>query len=197
MDKKTIAFYENNAQKYAKWRSKEGRDLPEKIFLNEVKTSGEIIDLGCGTGEKTVRFYNKGLKVTAVDASSEMLKKIIKINGINIQLIDLSNISFLKKYDGVWASFSIQHLYKSKQDLLFEKVSRAMNKNGVFYVGIHEGHKIYRDNLQRLYVPRSEKDLRKVFKKNNFRIFNFFKEKNFSFDNNQINVMHIFAKFGS
>ena len=84
--------------------------------------------------------------------------------------MDLNEIVFSKKYDGIWASFSIQHLEKKNQDLLFGKISKALNKKGIFYIGIHEGHKDYRDNLNRLYVPRTENGLRKVLKSFNLRI---------------------------
>ena len=174
MDKKTIEFYNNNAHKYAEWRSAEGIDITQKIFLNEIRSGGKMIDLGCGTGEKTIWFHKQGLKVDAVDASPKMLEKFDNLKDININQTDLSKIIFSKKYDGAWASFSIQHLKKSLQDLLFEKISNALKKNGILYVGIHEGHKFYRDDLQRLYVPRSENGLRKVLKKNDFKIFNFF-----------------------
>ena len=194
MDKQTIEFYNSNARKYADWRSAEGIDIAQKIFLNEISSDGKMIDLGCGTGEKTIWFHKNGLKVDAVDASPKMLENFNDLKGINIKQTDLSEITFSKKYDGVWASFSIQHLEKSVQDVLVEKISKALKKNGIFYIGIHEGHKFYRDHLQRLYVPRSENGLRKVLKKNKLNIFNFFKEKNFSFDNKPIKIMHIFAK---
>ena len=194
MDKKTVEFYNKNAQKYAEWRTNEGIDLSQKIFLTEIKPEGEIIDLGCGTGEKTIWFHKQGLKVVAVDASPQMLEKLNNCKNIKIQKVDLSKIEFPKKYDGMWASFSIQHLGKNIQDLLFKKISKALNNNGILYIGIHEGYKIYRDNLNRLYLPRSENEIRKVFKKNDLMIFNFFKEKNLSFDNEPIKVMHIFAK---
>jgi len=194
MDKQTIEFYNSNARKYAEWRSAEGIDIAQKIFLNEINSDGKMIDLGCGTGEKTIWFHKNGLKVDAVDASPNMLENFNDLKGINIKQTDLSEITFSKKYDGVWASFSIQHLEKSVQDLLFEKISITLKKYGILYIGIHEGNKFYRDQLQRLYVPRSENGLRKVLKKNKLNIFNFFKEKNFSFDNKPIRIMHIFAK---
>ena len=106
----------------------------------------------------------------------------------------MSKIIFLRKYDGVWASFSIQHLERKIQDRLFKKISKTLNKNGIFYIGIHEGNKSYRDNLNRLYEPRSETELKKILKKNKLQIFNLFKEKNFSFDNKPIKIMHIFSK---
>ena len=194
MDKKTIEFYNKNAHRYAEWRSKESADLSQRIFLNEVKLNGKIIDLGCGTGEKAIWFNKKGLKVDAVDASLEMLEKFKQFKDINTKQIDLSKIMFLKKYDGVWASFSIQHLERNIQDSLIKKISNTLNKNGIFYIGIHEGNKSYRDNLHRLYVPRSETELKKILKKNKLQIFNFFKENNFSFDNKPIKIMHIFSK---
>ena len=194
MDKKTIEFYNKNSHRYAEWRSKESADLSQTIFLNEVKLNGKINDLGCGTGEKAIWFNKKGLKVDAVDASIKMLEKFKQFKDINTKQIDLSKIMFLKKYDGVWASFSIQHLEKSIQDRLFKKISKTLNKNGIFYIGIHEGNKSYRDNLHRLYVPRSETELKKILKKNKLQIFNFFKENNFSFDNKPIKIMHIFSK---
>ena len=194
MDKKTIEFYNNNAHKYAEWRSKEEIDLTQRIFLNEIKLDGKIIDLGCGTGEKAIWFNKKGLKVDAVDASIKMLEKFKKFKDINIKQIDLSKIIFSKKYDGVWASFSIQHLERNIQDRLIKKISNTLNKNGILYIGIHEGNKSYRDNLHRIYVPRSENELKKVLKINKLQIFNFFKENNLSFDNNPIRIMHIFAK---
>ena len=77
---------------------------------------------------------------------------------------------------------------------IIKKISKTLNKNGIFYIGIHEGNKSYRDNLHRLYVPRSENELKKILKKNKLQIFNFFKENNFSFDNKPIKIMHIFSK---
>ena len=53
-----------------------------------------------------------------------MLEKFKHFKDINTKQIDLSKIMFLKKYDGVWASFSIQHLEKSIQDRLFKKIQK-------------------------------------------------------------------------
>ena len=142
------------------------------ISIEEKKVVNSIIDLGCGTGEKSIWFSQKGFKVDAVDASFKMLEIFESYKSVKIQQMDLNEIVFSKKYDGIWASFSIQHLEKKNQDLLFCKISKALNKKGIFYIGIHEGHKAYRDNLSRLYVPRTESELRKVLKNLNLRIFN-------------------------
>ena len=51
MDKQTIEFYNINARKYADWRSAEGIDIAQKIFLNEINSDGKMIDEGCQKAE--------------------------------------------------------------------------------------------------------------------------------------------------
>ena len=109
MDHKTIEFYNKNASEYAKWRSTEKIDLAQKIFCNELAPGGQIIDLGCGTGEKSIWFSQKGFKVDAVDASLKMLEIFESHKAINIQQKDLNEIVFSKRYEefGLLFQFSI------------------------------------------------------------------------------------------
>ncbi len=197
MDNKTIKFYDYNAEKYSKWRSDQGADQAQKVFLQNTKSAGYILDLGCGTGEKSLWFRNNGLAVKAVDASGEMLKFLKNAQGIFCSQMDIAKLEPAEKFDGIWASFSLQHLKKNEQNKLLKKIPRILNKGGTFYLGIHEGKQSYRDQLGRLYVPRSEKDLRAIFSSNELSIFEFFKEKSSSFDGKPIEVMHFFARSNS
>ncbi len=43
----------------------------DKVF----PTKGRLLDLGCGTGEDAVYFSQRGLKVTGIDASDQMVKE--------------------------------------------------------------------------------------------------------------------------
>ena len=45
MDKKTIDFYDHNAEKYSKWRSDQGPDQAQKVFIQNTKPGGYILDL--------------------------------------------------------------------------------------------------------------------------------------------------------
>ena len=65
---------------------------------------------------------------------------------------------------------------------------------GIFYLGIHEGDRSYRDQLGRLYVPRTEKDLRAICHSHNLVVFEFFREESSSFDGHPIEVMHMFSR---
>ena len=94
MDDKTINFYNKNAEKYSKWRSNETEDQAQKIFLKYTKPDGHVLDLGCGTGEKTLWFRNNGLAVTAIDASAKMLKFLKKPENFDDFSTFLKNFGF-------------------------------------------------------------------------------------------------------
>ena len=194
MDSKTIKFYNENADQYSAWRFKEGKDKTQATFLEHLGYTGHILDLGCGTGEKALWFRKNGLTITAIDASKEMLKYLQKVNGISSFQMDITDLDLDEKFDGIWASFSLQHLKKTDQDILIKDIPTLLKKAGIFYLGIHEGNQSYRDELGRLYVPRTESDLEYVLSTHKLSIIEIFKEKTSSFDGKPINVMHIFSQ---
>ncbi len=197
MDNETINFYDQNAEEYSKWRSNQGADLAQEIFLQNTISAGNIMDLGCGTGEKSLWFRDNGLTVKAVDASNQMLQFLKNIDGVKCSRMDINELSFEENFDGIWASFSVQHLELHEQNILFKKIPKMLKAGGIFYLGIHEGNQSYRDQLGRLYVPRAEKDLRSIFLSNNLSIFKFFREQSHSFDGDPIKVMHFFSRLNA
>lgn len=44
-----------------------------------------------------------------------------------------------EKYDGIWACASILHLNKAELSGVFEKMSRALKKNGIIYTSFKYG----------------------------------------------------------
>ena len=76
-DKETIAVYNNKVADYVRLV-----DRPPSIFLidfiKRVKLNGNVLDLGCGPGNSTAEMKRCGLKPYAIDASSEMIKKVKK-----------------------------------------------------------------------------------------------------------------------
>ena len=73
---KTKEIYDVNAKEFDRKRTK---NLFEKkwldLFLNYIEVGDEILDIGCGTGEPIARYFiEKGMKVTGIDFSKEMIK---------------------------------------------------------------------------------------------------------------------------
>ena len=111
-DKETIAVYNNKVADYVRLV-----DRPPSIFLidfiKRVKLNGNVLDLGCGPGNSTAEMKRCGLKPYAIDASSEMIKKVKKLYNIEAKVMTFNELNDINCYDGVFASFSLLHLKKN------------------------------------------------------------------------------------
>ncbi len=65
----------------------------------------EILDLGCGTGADALHLMHSGCRVTAIDASAEMVR-IAQSRGVNALHLPIENLAQLNStYDGVLSNF--------------------------------------------------------------------------------------------
>lgn len=66
-----------------------------------------ILDVGCGTGADAVHMMNRGLHVTGIDASTEMVS-VARANGVEAQQLALESLDSLDgAYDGVISNFGV------------------------------------------------------------------------------------------
>jgi SAM-dependent methyltransferase len=67
--------------------------------------NAHILDLGCGTGEDAAHFQSKGLRVTAIDASPEMVR-IARERGIDATALPIEDLGQLSgAFDGAISNF--------------------------------------------------------------------------------------------
>lgn len=120
--------------------------LIKKYSLIEPKT---LLDIGCGTGNLTFLFYEKGYDITAVDISEDMLMQAFekKMNmGANSVLLLCQDMTELDLNDTVDAAISsmdsINHL-TDEEDVkkAFERIALFLNKGGVF---IFDANTVYK-----------------------------------------------------
>ena len=191
IDNKTIDFYNKEAKNYASWSSSNDRIILLKNFIKNIIKNGLILDYGCGSGWATSYFVSKGYKTTSLDPSINMLNQIKdnpKINKVCGDIFDLDRNNF---FDGLWASFSIQHALRKNVPGIVSELNKCLKKDGKYYIGIHEGSKTIRDKLGRHYCYYKEEEIRDILINSGFKISGIIKEKSLSFDGNPINIMHI------
>ena len=168
--KKTIESYNQNAKELSE-KFKELMDLNRRSefqrFIDLLK--GEIIlDLGCGSGDHSLYFKEKGLDVTAIDLSEEMIK-LCKEKGINAFVKDIENLdSEDKSFDGIWAVTSLLHIPKSKLKNVIEKLNLILKDEGILYVCVKEGERedLIEDksgNTSRFFAFWKEEEFMKLF----------------------------------
>lgn len=140
--------YEQFSYVYDRLMDEAPYDKWTEIVLNELR-SGKVLDLGCGTGECSVRLADKGFDVTAVDLSEQMLSvahdKAIR-HSLNVRFIqqDMRDLETAERYDVV-AIFcdslnyiTDEHGVKST----FARIYEHLNPGGILLFDVHSMHKI-------------------------------------------------------
>ena len=193
-DNQTIKFYNENSSKYALYSYEHEKSDLYKKFLNNLPKKSSILDAGCGAGWDTKFFLSNGYFVTAFDASKKLLEVIEKHKNLEKIDSDFLNFKSEKFFDGIWASFSLQHLPKKKLKSALELLNNSFSNEGFFYMGIQEGNKEIRDTLGRYYSYYSESEISEIIKSVNLKILTLDKVKSESFDGKKINTMHLLIK---
>ena len=190
-DKQTIEFYNTNAKKYSSYSYLNEKDKLYQKFLNYLPEKGSILDAGCGAGWDTNFFLSNGYFVTALDASVKLLKLIETHKNLTKIESDFLNFKSETIFEGIWASFSLQHLPKNDFKTALKILKNSLSETGFFYIGIHEGNKEIRDNLGRYYSYYSESEIGGIIQSLNLKIFSLDKLESKSFDGKKINTMHL------
>ncbi|OQY08632.1 MAG: hypothetical protein B6I28_04550 [Fusobacteriia bacterium 4572_132] len=111
-----------------------------KNILKEINFNGtDVMDLGCGTGEITLRFAKDGYKVMGVDLSSDMLRIAdvkFKKENFNIPLVcqDMEELRLPVEVDLVVALFDTMNYLLTEESLekTLENVYLHLPEGGYF-----------------------------------------------------------------
>lgn len=122
-----------NAEKYTENFSfvfNYGNDVAELLELENVKS---MLDLGCGSGVLTESFFKKGISVTGLDSSEEMIGSARKrYPEINFICADATDFSLQNTVDAVFSNAVFHWINKERQPLMIKCVYNVLNKGGQF-----------------------------------------------------------------
>lgn len=147
MDSSKIAdYYDKYGKLYHENRIKKGqlfnefieRPIIESLILNQ-QVGKNVLDIGCGSGIYTKLLSENNFKVTAIDASREMIKIARVFNSQNdANFINTSFEDFTTdiKFDLILGSFSLG--YFEDLESIFTKINSMLNHEGkVILSSIH------------------------------------------------------------
>lgn len=169
IDASTIAFYDRQTDAHMKIADRD--DNPHLTRLIEGLPAGaHVLDLGCGPGQYARQFARAGLRVTAMDASPEMIRQAALNDGVNVRHASFDALDDLETFDAVWASFSLLHTPKAQFPVHLRAVRRALKPGGSLVLslltGLGEGH----DALGRFYAYYQEEELTGHLESAGFRV---------------------------
>ncbi len=159
----------------------------------EDKISGNILEIGVGTGNLTGFLHNSGFKCFGIEPSNEM-KKIAAKKHPDIEIIDghFLDVKFNKKFDAIVTSYAFHHLLLEEKKEAINYLSSFLTPKGKIVIAdtMFESQE-YKDNLHN-YVKNCNAsnllaDLQSEFYELRDDILNIFENNNFSYTKEKIN----------
>jgi len=180
-------YYRETPLEKIPWQKTQANYFTESVDNGKIEP-GLALDLGCGTGMKSIYLAQKGFEVTAIDISKTAISFAkenatkAKVN-VNFIVADATDLSLLKKqkFDFVldWANF--HGIPKNKRKKHIEAIARHTKKGGKLLLRCFgreqdEKESVLRE-MGRIYLF-SEEEIRKLFGKH-FKILEVNKSKPF------------------
>ena len=159
-DPETLAVYNAQADDYVEMmKGYAAGDPLIGEFIAACPPGGHVLDLGSGPGGYAVLMAEAGLKVDALDASTEMVARIAPLPGIAARVATFDDVTGENVYDGIWASFSLLHAARDAFPGYLAALARALKPGGPFFLGLKRGKGGGRDRLGRHYEYYEREEL--------------------------------------
>lgn len=169
-----MSIFDVEAKTYDSWYStKMGAYVDEvetdcafKLF--PIKEGMQVLDVGCGTGNFSIKLAEKGCKVVGIDMSTEMLKiakEKARCRNLNIEFykMDVLDLKFQDEYfDGVFSMAVFEFI--QNPDRAIDEMFRVLRKDGHLLIGT-----INRDSRWGQMYLTEEFQKNSVFKYANFK----------------------------
>jgi len=169
-----MIIFDNEAKEYDNWYETKLGKFVDKIETKcafdmlELKKGMNVLDIGCGTGNYSIKLANMGLIVTGIDISNKMLEvareKTVKRNlNINYQNMDIYDLKFENdKFDFVFTMAAFEFIDNPEKAI--NEMFRVLKKDGYLLIGT-----INKDSLWGELYSSKEFQKNSVFKYANFK----------------------------
>lgn len=136
-------YYDDHAQEF--YESTINADMSELIrkFTSYLKPGAHILDAGSGVGRDTKTFLEMGYKVTAFDASQEMVKISTEYTGVKTRLLRFEEMDYINEFDAIWACASLLHVNSLDLVDVFTRLGASMKDDGVMFISFKYGTESY------------------------------------------------------
>jgi SAM-dependent methyltransferase len=135
----SVNYYNRNAEAYfAGTIHADVHDLRSK-FLIHVRSGGDILDAGCGSGRDALAFRTAGYNVTAFDASAQMCRMARQYAQVQVIHMTFQEVMWRGAFDGIWACASLLHVPCVELSKVLRRLFHALRPSGVLYASFKHG----------------------------------------------------------
>ncbi len=140
-----MAIFDKEAKMYDDWYKTKLGNFVDKVEtkcvfdLFKVRKGMKVLDVGCGTGNFSIKLAKMGCEVIGIDISEEMLKvaeEKAKKEGLNIKFynMDVYNMEYEADYfDGIVSVTAFEFLEEPEKAI--EEMFRVLKPNGYLLIG--------------------------------------------------------------
>ncbi len=135
----SIQYYQDNADIF--FESTVQVDMSELYlsFLSRLAPNSLILDAGCGSGRDSKAFLDKGFRVEAFDASSEMVSRATKFTGLDVKKLHFDQVNDIDRYDAIWSCASLLHVPEDKLLESMRALAKSLKPEGFWYLSFKYG----------------------------------------------------------
>lgn len=114
-----------------------------KKFISLLKPRALVLDVGCGTGHKTVFLVKNGLKVIGIDFSEKMIEIAKRqVEGAEFRVMDMWKVDQMSEsFDGIFAQACLLHVPKKDALKVIKILASKLKSGGYFYVAVKISNK--------------------------------------------------------
>jgi SAM-dependent methyltransferase len=130
-----IAYYRRRAAEFDMATHGVGDETSRRIaaLVDDLRPTGNVLELACGTGMWTARLVRWATTLTAVDASPEMIALARARTGdapVHFQVADLFDWQPATRFDVVFFAFWLSHVPQGKLEDFWALIARALAPGG-------------------------------------------------------------------
>jgi SAM-dependent methyltransferase len=120
------------------------RELLDR-FAALTRGNGPVLDLGCGPGHVAAYLHARGVAVTGIDLSGQMIAEARRLNPeIPFRQGSMTRLSERSALAGIVAFYSIIHVERAVQPAMFASWRDALKPEGWLLVSFHVGTEVRR-----------------------------------------------------
>ena len=118
-------------------------EIDRQKFCELLPPKSRILDIGCGPGNDTTCFVEKGFSVTGIDLSKEMIKLASRRETrAKFLEMDMRHLAFNDdSFEGIWASFSFLHVKEADAEGTLQQFKRVLCSGGYLCLLVHTNEK--------------------------------------------------------
>ncbi|MEK7614069.1 MAG: class I SAM-dependent methyltransferase [Patescibacteria group bacterium] len=109
-------------------------------FISLLKPGSTILDVGCGSGDKSSYFIKREFQVTGIDFSEGMIDIARReVPGGEFFVFDMRDAGKLEKnFDAVFIQAALLHIPKKEAESVVRGFVDKLNKGGLLYIAVKE-----------------------------------------------------------